>query len=83
MLLSIIIPIYNVDRIANCRSKPTYAVNHFASSWRTKEEINQFNRLKRKQYYKGVAVILKKTVRRMTGDGNVGRIKEKVKSVKR
>ena len=73
----------NVDKRKNCKSKNTYAIHHFTSSWRTKTEMKKFKKAKRRQawwYYKNLIILPQKTVRLILGDDRVNEIKLRIKN---
>ena len=69
----------NIDDISNCKSNYTYAIHYFASSWRTKKEIRDFKKAKRRQELQHCSFPIKKAVRLMLGDNIVEDIKKKLK----
>ena len=68
----------SIDQIYNCKSEYTYAIHHFASSWRTSKEIKYFRRIKCYQYCKKATIIPKKAVRLVLGNDRVNSIKKRL-----
>lgn len=73
----------NVDQRTNCKSKNTYAIHHFTSSWRSKTEMKKFKKAKRRQawwYYKNLMILPQKIVRFILGNEKVEKIKNSIKT---
>ena len=64
-------------------TKDTYAVHHFTSSWRTKEEMKKFKKAVRHQTwwyrtYEKIIILPQKTLRFIIGDETVENLKKKL-----
>ena len=72
----------NIDQRTSCKSKNTYTIHHFTSSWRSEAEMKKFKKAKRRQawwYYRNLMILPQRTVRLVLGDKTVERIKNKIK----
>ena len=73
----------NVDVKKNCKSKNTYTIHHFNSSWRKPSEMKKFKRVRRHQTwwyrtYEKIIILPQKTLRFIIGDETVEKLKKKL-----
>ncbi len=74
-------PLY-LDMSRNCKTANTYAIHHFTSSWRSKQEIKKFKKARICDswwYYKNLMILPQRIARFIFGDKAIESIKRRLK----